>query len=348
MKRALSIFVSTAVAIAAACGDGPAALADLDRTGRDASPPRRDAATSGGATPDAAELDAESSSSSSSSSSSGSLDDAGEVLPGLCRVADAYGISLPVPGLTSVQNALAFTITPDERVVAWLEAGDAGALHLLVASRATESVAFDPAEAVSVTGGAYPGAQGLALSADALHLVLVRADGAGLGEMTRAARSAAFAGAVDPLPYAAIEPGLGAAAVPLAAPTFGMQDRMLAIARVRPDAPAYSVLVAERAQVGDAWPLPSPRTEGVLAVAFAGSSQPKTVTGISVDGLTFFVRNDVTGELFAVNRPNLGATFESEYRRPVAAASAAMPSADCARLYVLEAGAIFVRDRNVE
>lgn len=330
-----------------ACGEGEgASLRSGDTRGRDGSsprPPSRDASPADAATDASTDADV----SSSSSSSGASDDDSGDaepVLPGYCRIADAFGLSLPVPGLTSVQNAVEFTITPDERSIAWLEAGP-GSTQLYVAARASEAAEFETAAVVAYADPTFANAKGLSISADGLHLVLVSSDQSALGELSRASRDLPFGTTIDRAPYALIEPDVASEGSPLGYPVLGRDDHMLAIARIRPSTPSYSVLVAERAQPTDLWPLPSPRTEGVLAVPQAGSNQPKIVTGISVDGLTLFVRNEVTDALFAVNRPNEAGTFEPAYARPLAAAHAAIPNAPCDRIYVLEAGALLVRRR---
>lgn len=352
MKRAFCIALPSALVLIGACSASTATFGDFDTHARDGSVLRERDGSSGATLPGDAEADAyldASSSSSGSSSGSGGADagpDSGAFEPGLCRVADAYGLSLPIPGLEVVHTALAFSITPDERVVAWLEAGEAlTAASVYTASRDSESAAFGTPTAVLVDSGAYPGSAGIALSADALHLAFTSVDGKSLGEVARPSRELAFGSEVARADYLSIEPEIDDAEAKLTAPVFGMQDHMLAIARRRASAPDYSVLVAERDGLASPWPLPSARTEAVLAVNETGSAQPKTVTGISVDGLTFFVRNDVTGGLFAVNRPNLGATFETSYKRALAAATAAMPNADCARVYVLESGSLLVRTR---
>lgn len=327
-----------------ACEDDTAAgLRGGGTPARDGSAPRspRDGGSSGA--PDGAEPE-DANSSSSSSSSSGAPDAEapdGDVQPGYCRVFDSFGVSLPLPGLSSVQDAVEFSITPDERILAWLDAG--ATLH--IASRSSEASDFGAAELLAYTDPSFASASGLTLSADGLRLVLVNRDRDALGELTRASRDVPFGLELSRAPYAQIEPDAASEEGPLGFPVFGREDRMLAIARVRPAEPAYSVLISERAQAGDAWPLPSPRTESVLAVASAGSAQLKTVTGISVDGLTVFVRNESTAELFAVNRPNDGATFDSAYARALAPAHAAIPNAPCDRLYVLEEGALAVRRR---
>ena len=352
MKRAICIGLPVAfvVVMAAACGESQADFGDFDTHSRDGSVVGNDAAATSGNVPTDANGDA--SSSSSSSSSSGDPDaetDADVVLPGLCRVLDSFGTSLPVPGLESVHGALAFSVTPDERLVTWLEAGDAGnvaTVHL--ASRTSESATFGAATTLPIETAGYPGTAGVTISADGLRVAFTSIDGKQLGEVNRLSRDVGFNHNVVHSYYLLVEPTIGDADPKITFPAFGMGDHMLTIARRRPSDPAYSVLVSERATLDAAWPLPSARTESVLAVDETGSTQPKTVTGISVDGLTFFVRNESTNALFAVNRPNLGATFEAQYERPVAAATAAVPNADRARLYVLESGTMLVRTRNEE
>ena len=301
------------------------------RTGRDASAPKVLADAGDAAVPDAASVDASSSSSSSSGAeppdaetSDAESSDA-DVEPGFCRVAYVYGIDQPVPGLADVTGATAFALTPDERQLAWVDG--AGALRL--ASRASESVDFEEPVEIEVASSGFPGPHGLALSDDALHLILIDTAETHLAELTRIASTAPFDGNADPLPYAAVEPQ----STGVRWPVLGNQGRLLAVSHTRED-PRFSVLVADRVQPSDAWPLPSAQTEGVLET----DVEAKHVTGVSYDGLTFFVKNDATGELFAVNRPNLGATFEPTYQRTLSpSARAAIPNAACDRLYLLRA-----------
>ena len=346
MKRrtALGWSVATLVALGA-CQDDGAPLGNFDTRGRpDAS-----------RILDGAEPEEEPGSSTSSSSSGGvspELDgssgevpdavvaDAPDGLPGLCRVEGTYGVTQPLAGLESVTQAASFTVTPDERVLAWLSNEDT-LVH--VASRASESVPFDPAATIVLADSTYPApGAGLTISNDGLHLVVVQEGGGRLGELRRATLTDPFGPEIHVEPYAQIEPSADADS-PLSAPVLGALDRILVVSRVRPAASSYPVLVSDRASTADPWPLPSPRTESLFAPQSAGSRQRTRVTGVSLDGLTFFVRNDATESSFAVNRPNEGGTFEPQLARELVAAQSIIPNAACTRLYVLEAGALGTR-----
>lgn len=326
-----------------ACADeslAPLRRSDPNPDGR-APRPLRDAADDVDADLDAtASSSSGSSSGASSSSGSSSGDNDAAVEPGLCAVAERFGLSQPVPGLESVSTASEFAITPDERVIVWTQPGELG-VEVHTASRLSESASFGASVVVAPAAG-FTAPRGLSLSEDGLHLIVIANDGSALGELVRPDRGAAFAPEVQTAPFVDVEPDAGADNGPLLAVALGARSQLLAIGRVRPDAPNYSVLVADR--IGDtAWPLPSPRTEAALSTA----GGLKWVTGVSHDGLTLFVRH-ADGSLFAINRPNLGGTFEPDYARPLVAAHAAMPNAACDRLYVLEAGSLRVRPQALE
>lgn len=325
-------WIFTAVVLLAACADD----AGAPLRARDRRPGASSSGSSSGSTSSGSPGSSSGSSTSSSGSSGLSASSGGSSgispEPGLCAVSEQFGISQPVLGLEAVNAATEFAISPDERVLAWIDA--APGVH--VASRSSESAAFGaPVTALPAAPFATP--RGLALSEDALHLTLLNDARTQLGELTRVDRDSAFDVVVDTSVYSAIEPDATSGA--LLGVALGAQSRLLVVTRARPASPQFSVLLAERSEGGE-WPLPSPRTEQALSGAI------QTVTGISHDGLTFFVR--AANGLRAINRPNLGGTFEPEYERPLGGAHAAIPNAACDRLYVLEAGALRVRPQVLE
>ncbi|RYG62947.1 hypothetical protein EON77_21560, partial [bacterium] len=171
MKRLAATVVSCLLLAGfVACDDGNDAALRSGGTGpRDELPrPTPDAAPADSGS-DAAEPDDAASSSSGSVEPDADAPDAEIVQPGYCRVTDVFGISFPVLGLETVADALEFSITPDERTLAWISTVDGGtSVH--VATRATESDAFGAPSEVAYADAAFASTRGLALSADGLHL----------------------------------------------------------------------------------------------------------------------------------------------------------------------------------
>ncbi len=106
-----------------------------------------------------------------------------------------------VDGLPTGQGATAFTVTPDELTVAWIQPtpGSEGGIQIYAADRTATNVAFGSAQ-ILTAAAAYAASDGIALTPDGLGLVVVRADRMAFAQVTRASRTGTF-GAPDETAY---------------------------------------------------------------------------------------------------------------------------------------------------
>jgi hypothetical protein len=113
--------------------------------------------------------------------------------PPACDPTVTWGPPGSVAGLPTGQGATAFTMTPDELTVAWVQPtpGSEGGIQIDVADRAAVDAPFGPAQALTATA-AYAASDGLALTPDGLGLVVVRADRMALAQVSRSSRSGTF------------------------------------------------------------------------------------------------------------------------------------------------------------
>jgi WD40-like Beta Propeller Repeat len=119
--------------------------------------------------------------------------------PGVCdpvmKLGKAQVQDVGVPAATLL------SMTADERSVAFTTGAD-DSLALHVADRAAASGDF--ADQLVTLPDGFDAKSGVALSSDGLKLVVVMSDHSGFAELSRASRSAAFAGDADPTPFAPI------------------------------------------------------------------------------------------------------------------------------------------------
>jgi hypothetical protein len=121
--------------------------------------------------------------------------------PPVCDPMATWGSPGSIGGLPTGQGATAFTATPDELTVAWVQPtpGSEGGIQIYAAERASTNASFGPAQTLTAAA-AYAAPDGISLTSDGLQLVVVRADRMAFAQVTRSSRSGTF-GDPDETPY---------------------------------------------------------------------------------------------------------------------------------------------------
>jgi hypothetical protein len=147
-------------------------------------------------------------------------DGSGTGNPPVCATMATWGSPASVGGLPAGQGAVAFTVTPDELTVAWVQPtpGSEGGVQIYAADRASTNESFGPAQALTAAA-AYAASDGISLMPDGLGLMVVRADRRALAQATRSSRTGMF-GDPDEKPYQQINSTVVASASSMLAPQF--------------------------------------------------------------------------------------------------------------------------------
>ncbi len=256
----------------------------------------------------------------------------------LCNPAAAWSPGRPIAGLPAGLHAAAFSVTPDERSVAWID--DAGATH--VADRAIASEPFGNGQTVAVTAQASP--RSLSLSADGLHLVFVKPDAKGFAEVTRDARGGTFEAPAETA-FALVNQWVVSLGATVADPAYGSDGSTFFYSQL--GAPVtVSESRASHAGATPAWTAGSPRGGApVSPVHIDAETFYRHPVSSSLDGLTLFISDDYpsTPTARAVYRTSLGGEFTLSVA--LGAWTSVHPNAACSRLYYLEGGSPRLADR---
>jgi hypothetical protein len=220
--------------------------------------------------------------------------------PPVCDPMATWASPGSVEGLPTGQGVTAFTATPDELTVAWVQPtpGSDGGIEVHSADRTSTAAPFGPAQTVAAAA-AYGASDGIALTFDGLGLVVVRADRKALAQLTRSSRSATF-GDPDETPFQ----GVNATVVVTAGSMVGLRFAYLGDPVLGPDdltlmysgyggnqGASGSVSVYESRRSSSQAPFPPVTVEhdmGPLAVvrtpASAGQNGPCGTCGTGTDG----------------------------------------------------------------
>lgn len=254
------------------------------------------------------------------------------MIPGLCDPAMMPGDDAAQALDPLLEGATLLGMTPDERSVVFVT-GEAAELKLYVGDRATSADAFD-AQEVTLPAG-YEAASGATLSSDALTLVLVLANHAGFGSISRAERGEPFGSEADTTAFSRLNAQKPMSGRSLGWPVLSSDgDTLYFLSYFGQGLVVQSARGADgRFDLGteiDEFTLGGP--EGAY----------KRVHAVSADQRAIFFFDEATEHSMALFRSRPGAPFYEPIdlgdRRGVT------PNADCSRLYSSVDGALVAQD----
>ena len=248
----------------------------------------------------------------------------GQPLPGptLCNAHAAWAAPSSVADVSSPASETLLSITPDELDLAFLRDG---ALH--VAHRATPSAAFSVGAAIVLPSG-WSASLGASLSSDGKRLIVVSTpDQTKLGELSRATRDAAFAGAVDETAFVVVNQSAIYAGKRYASPVVSTGDGQLFVNSAF--ANGSSTVVVSTSNDG-VWAAPKSLAGQLLNGASGARRLP---TGVSADLRTLFYFNEQTSLEEARFRDSALASSPLYDIMSLGTRRGAIPNSACNRLY---------------
>ncbi len=231
----------------------------------------------------------------------------------------------------SVDANQALSLTADELDLAFVSGGALYAAH-----RAQTSDDFTVGAAIALPSG-WTAATGFALSDDGKRLVLVNAAQTALGELTRSARDAAFAGNVDETAFSVVNQASTYSGNAFSFPVLSADDTQLFLSSMAPSG-GSTVVVATRTNATDAWSSPT-RIGSELDGPSGGARLP---TGISADARTLFYFNQESMQEEARWRDTSGLDAPLYDMVDFGARRGATPNTACNRLYSVASGSVVV------
>jgi hypothetical protein len=265
--------------------------------------------------------------------------------PPLCNPTATWGtgtlLAISTPDLDRFGS-----ISADELSIAWMTPGTAdggtlsdaggadggtvsGVVHY--ADRVSTAVPFGPPQVLPAIAG-YFSLGAVALSPDGLHLIIVRADLQGFGEVTRPARGTPFGTTVDQTPFSQLNLLAGNGAVD--DPAMAGSGTALAISNYGFDM-SFSLTLTHRPMVGSAWMGWDRRSETELRVDPTGKL--RRPTGVAADERTLFFWDEVRGIERAAWRDSIPGMFTTFL--DLGPRQFAQPNAACTRIYYSAPGA---------
>src|SRR6478735_3648582 len=252
-------------------------------------------------------------------------------VPAECARLPAWSGATRVSGVSTEANETLLAMTPDELDLAFLRDG-----ALFVAHRPSTSASFSSGTPVTIPVG-FSAAQGAALSADGLRLLLVSdPDQKKLGELTRASRESGFSTTIDTSAFAAINQESNFTRRVYAWPSISLGDDQLIFSSSL-DA-ASTVVVSSRTESGV---FSAPRSFG-SGLLDGSDGKRRLPTGVSADGRTLFYFNEESGEEEARWRENNRSESPLYDMLSLGARRNAVPNAGCTRLYSTDNGDVVV------
>jgi hypothetical protein len=250
--------------------------------------------------------------------------------PSVCSEAAAWSGATKVPNVSSAADETLLSVTSDELDLAFLRAGT-----LYVAHREAASGTFAVGAAVAIPDG-WIVTQGAALSADGKRLVLLSTDQTMLGELTRAVRSAAFAGTVDQSAFATVNQTSMYSGNIYASPALSPDDQQLFLNSTAPS--GGSTVVAATRGADQSWTSPT-RVGAELDGPAGARCLP---TALSADARTLFYFNEGTMKEEARWRDEPTLTSPLYDMVDLGMRRGAQPNSTCDRLYSATTGDVFV------
>ncbi|CAN5460677.1 hypothetical protein BH09MYX1_BH09MYX1_50020 [soil metagenome] len=243
--------------------------------------------------------------------------DGGPTLTGLCNP-KAVWIKPRAVGFAGKEGFGA--ITADETTVAWMEAGS---VHW--ADRKTAGDVWGPQATLTVTAASAR----IALAASGLRIVFVVDGGKTFGEISRATKTDAFAGAPDTAMFDSIKFALAEAPADAKVddPVLARDDLHLLFTFSRTNAPS-TMRLGSRADDATKWSFGQPFGQAELVPVGTKYRRP---TGISADRLTLFYWDEVDAQAraaFRLDETSDFATFIALGQKPAAQVNGA-----CTQIY---------------
>jgi hypothetical protein len=237
----------------------------------------------------------------------------------LCVLTGTWGAPTPVLTTGAADASIFGAVTPDELTLAWTSRTGT-TVTAYYADRASTSAAFGAPQALAASFGALA-LDRVTLSGDGLRIAGVAADGHSLVAATRTSRAAAFA-----TPDTEFAPlATGEAPPTLATPLLAGDDSEL----VYIDTSSSSDYVVHESTSG----LPSWKSGPAVIVPGLArmGTQLRRPSGLSLDRLTLFYWDDVSGSEKAVWRPIPQQDFNQFV--DLGSRTNAVPTASCQRIY---------------
>jgi hypothetical protein len=237
-----------------------------------------------------------------------------------------------VASVSSAADEVLLSMTPDELDLAFLRGG-----MLYVAHRAAASAAFAVGSPVAIPAG-WSASQGAGLSPDGKRLLLVSdPDQKKLGELSRASRDDAFAGAVDETAFQAVNDDAVYTGKLYAFPVVSSGDNQLFFNSAFPMG-ASTVVVATRSGSA-AWKAPVQLTSKLLD---GGATTRRLPSGVSADARTLFYFNEESMAEEARFRDTASVASPLYDMVSLGARRGATPNSACDRLYSSATGDVVV------
>ena len=243
-----------------------------------------------------------------------------------CTPGFTFGAPMAVNGIAAGDKMFG-AVTPDELTVAWVTPSGG----VMYADRTDSSQAFGAGQTLA---GTYEHDR-VALGADGLTLIVVMQGAAAFGQVTRAARAQAFAGAPDTTPFAALnatgngESDGGRPKGYVGDPVLSADGKQLFFSVYGSGNMVDTVALSEK--FGAGWLKPVILTQPELGATMAGRRRP---TGLSADGKTFFWWDEIDNKEKAGWRKT-ATSFDLTFSGIVDLGDKkdAQPTAKCTRLY---------------
>ncbi len=247
--------------------------------------------------------------------------------PGVCDSKMMLGADQPQD--LGAAAATLLSMTPDELSVAFTTGADAS-LALHVADRASVDANF--VEAGFTMPDGFQAKSGAALSSNGLTLVLVLDDDSGFGQLSRAARGAAFQGDAELAAFAKINGLKAMSGSSVGWPVLTSDGLGLYYLSYFGDALAVQ---SKRTSQGGMFDIGTEIDQFTLGGA---SGAYKLLSGISTDERAIFYFDQATGHSMARFRSRPGAPFYDPL--DLGARHGAAPNQDCSRVYSSVAGGL--------
>jgi hypothetical protein len=251
-------------------------------------------------------------------------------MPGLCDPAMTLGDDQPQ--VLAVPGATLLSMTADELSIAFSTGKDAG-LALYVADRA--SLDDDFAELLVPIPDGYAADVGVALASDGLTLVLPRADGDGLGDLSREARGAAFGSELSESRFAKINGQKLTSGRSVGWPVLSQDGKSMYYVSYASDAVVFQTTLNSGVfDIGT----------GIDPFTLGGASGKFTLlSALAADSRTIFFLDQATKHATARFRSHPEAPFYDPL--DLGERQGAAPNADCTRVYSTVEGKLVYQAR---
>jgi hypothetical protein len=253
-------------------------------------------------------------------------------IPGVCDVEMMPGEETALEVDPAVEGATLLSLTPDERSVAFVTGEDEDTV-LHVGDRATRDAPFQSQEVTLPPG--YEATSGVALSQDALELVLVLEDHSGFGKLTRAKRGDAFSADADVTAFTRINAQKPMSGRELGWPVLSADGETLYFLSYF----QQGLVVQSTKGTDGRFDLGREIDEYTLG---GGVGAYKRINAVSGDQRAIFFFDEATKRAMALFRSRPDAPFYEPI--DLGARRGAAPNADCTRLYSSVDGELVAQD----